>query len=105
MLPAGRFTSDGCTWAPDTIGTVNLRSICVAHDYRYWLGGTEEEKLEADEELRDEIRAKGLFLTAAVYYRFVRAFGGRHWPASPMPNRHHWGYGWPKDDYGAGYAA
>ncbi len=105
MLPAERFASDGCTFFPDKWDVTDFLAACVEHDYAYWLGGTEEERLAADIRLRERIEALGYTFLAWVMFRVVRAAGGRYWPASPMPRRHHWGYGWPKDDYGAGYAA
>ncbi len=108
MLPAEPFRSDGCTFFPDSwdIGDgemVSLLPPCVDHDYAYWVGGTEADRLKADETLRDRVDALGG--PGNLMYWGVRIGGGRAWPVSPMPNRHHWGYGWPKDDYGAGYAA
>lgn len=99
MDPAAPFTSDGCTFFPDKIGAVDLTPICVEHDYAYYLGGTHKDRLRADMRLRERLRGEGLYITAMVMYAGVRLGGARHWP-----RKKHWGYGWPKADYGYGVA-
>lgn len=102
--PPGTFTSDGCTFFPDVWDGADLRPICVEHDYAYWIGGTEEERLAADINMHNRIITEhDLHLIASIMFRGVRFGGGRHWPLSPMPKQHHWGYGWPKAKYGRAY--
>ena len=49
------FTSDGCSLFPD--GNREHRDLwcdcCFAHDIAYWQGGTQKERRQADETLRD----------------------------------------------------
>jgi hypothetical protein len=92
------FTSDGCSLFPD--GNVTNRTLwcdcCFTHDIAYWRGGTEEERKQADQALRQCVqkRTKSKVL-AAMMYEGVRA--GGH-PA--FPTWYRWGYGWR---YGRGY--
>jgi hypothetical protein len=92
------FTSDGCSLFPD--GDFKDRALwcdcCFGHDIAYWRGGTAEERLKADEKLRDCVleRTKDGAL-AHLMYRGVRA--GGH---PVFPNWYRWGYGWK---YGRGY--
>lgn len=93
------FTSDGCSLFPD--GTLTNRAwwceCCFDHDIAYWRGGTKEERLQADERLRDCVRERTTDKELAeVMYLGVR--GGGH-PA--FPTWYRWGYGW---NYGRGYA-
>lgn len=58
---------------------------CLKHDYRYWLGGSEEDRTFADNEFRDgmfKTVKKSFFLfrphryiIAQMYYMAVRLFG------------------------------
>jgi len=92
------FTSDGCSLFPD--GDFKNRALwcdcCFIHDIAYWRGGTQEERKQADEALRQCVlnRTKSKSL-ARLMYDGVRA--GGH-PAFPAWYR--WGYGW---QYGRGY--
>ncbi|MDH3974855.1 MAG: hypothetical protein OEV42_11300 [Deltaproteobacteria bacterium] len=92
------FRSDGCTLFPD--GTMKNQNLwcdcCLQHDIAYWRGGREEERLKADETLRDCVKAKtGNRELAELMYRGVRLGG------SPVfLTWYRWGYGWP---YGRGY--
>ena len=92
------FTSDGCSLFPD--GTVEDRTMwcdcCLTHDVAYWQGGTEEERLAADEGLRNcVLKTTGNEALATAMFLGVRAGGS---PA--FPTWYRWGYGWP---YGRGY--
>jgi hypothetical protein len=93
------FTSDGCSLFPDGDSSRHLdwRDCCVTHDVAYWRGGTEAERLEADEALRRCVAARtrdpGL---AKFRYDGVRV-GGAPW----FPTWYRWGYGWA---YGRQYA-
>lgn len=93
------FTSDGCSLFPDG----NLESpklwcdCCLAHDQAYWRGGSEAERLGADEALRACVLARtGNKPLADLMFQGVRA-GGR----PVFPTWYRWGYGWR---YGRGYA-
>lgn len=69
------FTTDGCTLAPD--GTPRrpqlFRQCCVAHDLRFWGGGTKAERDRADLELRACISDIAGPLVGEAYYAGVRA--------------------------------
>jgi len=94
------FTSDGCSLFPD--GDLERRDLwcdcCFTHDIAYWQGGTQKERKQADETLRDCVlehtRNKTL---AAMMYEGIRT--GGH-PA--FPTWYRWAYGW---SYGRGYQA
>ena len=92
------FVSDGCSLFPD--GSFKVRDkwtdCCRTHDRAYWQGGSADERKQADENLRDCVRARTNDRNLAeTIYLGVRA--GGH-PAFPTGYR--WGYGWP---YGRGY--
>ena len=94
------LTSDGCSLFPD--GNLEHRDLwcdcCFAHDISYWQGGTQQERKQADETLRDCVfeRAHNKAL-AGLMYAGVRT--GGH-PA--FPTWYRWAYGW---NYGRGYKA
>ena len=86
------FKSDGCTLFPDSslIDNTDWCECCFEHDIAYWQGGTEEERLKADEALRECVREKtGNDNLAKVIYSGVR-FGGSPY----FYNWYRWGYGW-----------
>lgn len=88
------FTSDGCSMSPDGVFVfikTEFVPCCVQHDVAYWQGGTAQEKLTADQNLRTCIAEKGNRFVAAVYYRGVRLGG-----LPSLPTGYHWGYGWEK---------
>jgi len=90
------FATDGCTMAPD--GTVNrprlFRPCCVAHDLRYWGGGTSLERDRADLALRACVRELGGPGWATIFYNGVRA--GRLSPWTIAAKR--WGNAWYEHD-------
>lgn len=94
------FTSDGCSLFPD--GDRENRNLwcdcCFAHDIAYWQGGTQGERRQADDTLRDCVldRTHNKAL-AILMYDGVRS--GGH-PA--FPTWYRWAYGW---SYGRGYKA
>ena len=94
------FTSDGCSLFPN--GNLEQRDLwcdcCFAHDIAYWRGGTQRERRQADETLRDCVieRTRNKVL-ANLMYEGVRASGH---PA--FPTWYRWAYGW---NYGRGYQA
>ncbi|MFC1623538.1 hypothetical protein ACFL05_00240 [Patescibacteria group bacterium] len=93
-LPLNEFKTDGCSLWPDYILDYSWEDYCVKHDVRYWLGGTEEERLKADEELRDEVNSV-LPGMGDVIYIGVRAGGRNLIPLIPFPWG--WGYGWDSE--------
>lgn len=86
------FSTDGCSLYPDRSASTGQDwcSCCVAHDRAYWRGGSEAERLKADEALRACVEAKTDDpARAATMFRGVRIGGSAWWPT---PFR--WGYGW-----------
>ena len=65
-----------------------FNASCNHHDYGYWLGGTEEDRLKCDKKLYDALlldcsllpRKKYLLyrLWSKLYYYAVRAFGSKY---------------------------
>lgn len=94
------FSSDGCSLFPD--GNLEHRDLwcdcCFAHDIAYWQGGTQKERRQADETLRDCVldRTHNKAL-ALLMYDGVRT--GGH---PVFPTGYRWAYGW---SYGRGYKA
>jgi len=92
------FTSDGCSFYPDgTYADTNQwKHCCFDHDVAYWRGGTAEERLEADEALKQCVIETGAVDTAYLMFSGVRVGG-----SPDMPTEFRWGYGWPFfRDYG-----
>lgn len=85
------FTSDGCSSFPD--GTFKQNELwlgcCTEHDYSYWQGGTYNERLEADKELRECVHAVGEPQIAQLMLAGVRVGGSPY-----LPTSFRWGYGW-----------
>ncbi len=85
------FTSDGCSGFPD--GTFEHRDLwhkcCTAHDYAYWKGGSYQERLDADNELRSCVSSVGEEKIAKLMLAGVRVGGSPFFPTS-----FRWGYGW-----------
>lgn len=93
------FASDGCSMFPDRSpdGQRDWCSCCVAHDLAYWRGGTEQERMAADRELRACVGAAASALLARTMHAGVRIGGGPQ-----LPTSFRWGFGWP---HGRGYQA
>ena len=91
------FTSDGCSSFPD--GTLKQKqlwlSCCVAHDKSYWVGGSYQQRVDADNELEACVEKVGEKAIAKLMLAGVRVGGSPYWPTS-----FRWGYGW---DYPRGY--
>ena len=85
------FTSDGCSIFPD--GTIEQKelwlSCCTAHDYAYWEGGTNNQRIMADEQLHQCVVNVGEANIATLMLSGVKVGGS---PYFPTPFR--WGYGW-----------
>ena len=93
------FRSDGCSLFPDSslISNDDWCECCYAHDLAYWKGGTQAERLAADEALRACVLEKtGDQDLAEIMFQGVR-FGGSPY----FYNWYRWGYGW---QYGRMYA-
>lgn len=87
------FTTDGCSrWrnGPKSNPTAWL-DCCVEHDAAYWLGGTSEQRKNADDQLYQCIQKKGYPFEALIMYLGVR-FGGDPLRATT----YRWGYGWTR---------
>lgn len=85
------FSSDGCTLFPnqDLDGNDWCR-CCLEHDIAYWKGGSEAERLAADEKLRDCVLERtGDADLAEFVFEGVR-LGGQ----PVFPTWYRWGYGW-----------
>jgi len=93
------FASDGCSAFPN--GTLRHQQLwlacCTAHDYAYWQGGTYDERLAADNALKQCVAAVGEKQIADIMLAGVRVGGTPY-----LPMRFRWGYGWP---YPRGYKA
>ncbi|ALO35259.1 hypothetical protein CMT41_11405 [Colwellia sp. MT41] len=91
------FISDGCSSFPD--GTLEDKdlwlSCCTAHDFAYWVGGTYQDRVEADESLRLCVTNVGEPVIAKLMLAGVRVGGTPY-----LPTKFRWGYGWP---YPRGY--
>ncbi|MGJ8641070.1 MAG: hypothetical protein ACSHYA_16895 [Opitutaceae bacterium] len=86
------FTSDGCSLFPDRslIDAKDWCECCVEHDIAYWQGGTEAQRLAADQQLRACVLAKtDDSILADAMFNGVRV-GGSPW----FYNWYRWGYGW-----------
>jgi hypothetical protein len=86
------FSTDGCSMFPDRslINKSDWCSCCLAHDLAYWRGGTADERLKADQDLKTCVfAAYGKEELADLMLAGVRAGGG---PYFFTPYR--WGYGW-----------
>ena len=86
------FQSDGCSAFPD--GTPEQQNLwldcCTEHDRAYWLGGTYQQRVAADERMRQCVEQAGEPEIGMLMLLGVRVGGSAYWP---MPYR--WGYGWP----------
>lgn len=89
------FASDGCSLFPDRslIDDLDWCNCCLEHDIAYWQGGTYEQRLAADEALRDcVLKQTEDEVLAQAMFAGVRA-GGSPW----FYNWYRWGYGWSYD--------
>jgi hypothetical protein len=85
-LPPHPFRSDGCSCWPDH----DWVECCVEHDLVYWMGGTAEERRQADLKMKQCVAEKGFPTIAEIMYIGVR-LGGVYW----LPTPFRWGFGWP----------
>lgn len=87
------FTSDGCSRSPDGTPFQSDKWLhcCVQHDVWYWIGGSQQDRQQADTNFYQCIQATGNKRVATLYYQAVRIFGGPNSNAS-----YRWGYGWDR---------
>lgn len=85
------FVSDGCSAFPDGTFQQNKLwlSCCYEHDHSYWKGGTYQERLESDKELKLCVSKVGEPEIALLMLAGVRV-GGTPF----LPTKFRWGYGW-----------
>jgi hypothetical protein len=87
------FSTDGCSRFPDRslIDKSDWRDCCVVHDLAYWRGGTSDERLDADRELKAcVVKVTGNKALGELMFAGVRMGGGPYYYTS-----YRWGYGWP----------
>ncbi|MDY6882048.1 MAG: hypothetical protein V2J25_11065 [Desulfatiglans sp.] len=84
-LPPKTFKTDGCSICPDH----DWVECCIEHDLAYWMGGTREERKEADIRLKECVGEKGHVISGHIMYWGVR-IGGVWW----LPTPFRWGFGW-----------
>ena len=89
--PLKPFVSDGCSVFPD--GTFEQKelwlSCCIQHDYDYWQGGTQQQRLNSDETLKTCVAKVGQPEIAVLMLAGVRVGGTPY-----LPTKFRWGYGW-----------
>lgn len=87
------FVSDYCSAWPEGTSEDRMQwaHCCFTHDLNYWIGGTENERKEADKGLRACVKLSGASLQSFLMYMGVRA-GGRPGNASFA-----WGFGWSQE--------
>ena len=56
-----------------------MYEACFFHDLRYWIGGTEEERLVADAKLMIDVAEMGEAWMAQTMFAGVRVGGGQAW--------------------------
>ena len=85
------FTSDGCSAFPD--GTLKQEelwlSCCKKHDFDYWKGGTYQQRLQSDIQLKHCVTNVGEPEIAVLMLSGVRVGGTPY-----LPTSFRWGYGW-----------
>ncbi len=85
------FTTDGCSVFFD--GTLSQKELwlacCIEHDRAYWQGGTYDDRLAADKQLRECVAQVGEQAIAELMLGGVRVGG-----TPLLPTRFRWGYGW-----------
>ena len=90
--PLKPFTTDGCSAFPE--GTLEQQELwmpcCVEHDRAYWLGGSYQQRLDADEALKECVNRVGEPEIALLMLTGVRVGGSPYWITE-----YRWGYGWP----------
>lgn len=87
------FTTDYCSEWPDgkAANPRQWADCCFTHDLNYWIGGSEAQRKNADQELKSCVKITGETLGSFLMYIGVR-IGGHPGNAS-----YAWGYGWTQD--------
>src|SRR3989338_8061453 len=83
-LPPKTFTSEGCTFFPQS----DWGSCCIAHDATYWCGGDDTQREKADGDFQSCMTT--FSPTAAKIAKAGIFIGGSPW----LPTSWRWGYGW-----------
>ncbi len=88
------FSSDGCSkWPDGTRERPNAWLVCCFnHDKAYWLGGTKEDKLKADSELRSCVEENFSASMGILMYLGVSVGG-----IPDYKTDYRWGFGWTYD--------
>ena len=88
------FVPDGCSCVADGPRSDPDRwtPACTEHDQTYWKGGSRRDRLNADLQLKAQIKKSGYPLTSQIYFIGTR-FGGT--PYLPTPWRWGFGHPWP----------
>ena len=88
------FTSDGCSsWPDGTRENPNAwLKCCYEHDREYWLGGSEEKRESADQDLKSCVKKTFSNFMGILMYMGVRMGGSPSYETS-----YRWGYGWSYD--------
>ncbi len=85
------FVSDGCSAFPD--GTFKQQTLwldcCRQHDLAYWQGGSYQQRIEADQALKQCVAEVGEPEIALIMLAGVRVGG-----TPLLPTKFRWGYGW-----------
>lgn len=87
-----RFETDMCTLFPNRSRSSpdqDWSHCCVAHDLSYWLGGPEEKRNYADDQLKACVQKTGAD-EASTIMRTGVAVGGAPYFQTPWA----WGFGW-----------
>jgi hypothetical protein len=90
QIPPKQFKFDGCTLVPESIfGYYDITRFCLEHDFAYWSGGTENDRLLSDIALRNGIASHGgwFWVESRILYYVLRITGdsylaklvGRNW--------------------------
>lgn len=87
--PDVSFSTDACSFWPNSMAGRDWGACCVAHDAAYWCGGTAEMKAEADRVLRECIET----IQPGMGYATWAAFKATHHSYLPLPWR--WGNAYP----------
>ncbi len=90
--PNKPFSSDGCTLWFDTWDGIDMYPACFIHDLKYWVGGTDTDRLIADLELALDIAKLDEPEMAQVMLTGVRMGGGKAWRKI-----YSWGFGHDDD--------
>lgn len=83
------FTTDGCSLFPDG----DWVHCCTIHDKAYWMGGSHEDRLKADFNLKECVVINGDQMERPILGWFIY-FGVRIGGVSWIPTPFRWGYGW-----------